>query len=147
MIENMTNLVYRGEVASSHVDRVRRWRPRSNQASPLRGASLPSRNHRHPDGYPSTKVSGLASCRHNTPPPLAKVSRLREAAKNMQLIDASAAGILLADRARRLTLMAASDKQVGPLEFFQIPVDEGATVSARRSGLMTASSLLRRECS
>ncbi|WP_063757854.1 GAF and ANTAR domain-containing protein, partial [Streptomyces fulvoviolaceus] len=50
------------------------------------------------------------------------------------LLDASAAGVLLADRDGKLRVMAASDEQVRLLELFQLQNDEGPCLDCFRTG-------------
>ncbi|MFF2129386.1 ANTAR domain-containing protein [Streptomyces olivochromogenes] len=50
------------------------------------------------------------------------------------MLDASAAGVLLADRDGKLRVMAASDEQVRLLELFQLQNDEGPCLDCFRTG-------------
>ena len=50
------------------------------------------------------------------------------------MLDASAAGVLLADRDGKLRVMAASDEQVRVLELFQLQNDEGPCLTCFRTG-------------
>ncbi|MGW7045060.1 GAF and ANTAR domain-containing protein [Streptomyces avermitilis] len=50
------------------------------------------------------------------------------------MLDASAAGVLLADRNGELRVMAASDEQVRLLELFQLQNDEGPCLDCFRTG-------------
>ncbi|GAA3369789.1 GAF and ANTAR domain-containing protein [Streptomyces antimycoticus] len=50
------------------------------------------------------------------------------------MLDASAAGVLLADRDGKLRVMAASDEQVRLLELFQLQNDEGPCLECFRTG-------------
>ncbi|MGX5186193.1 GAF and ANTAR domain-containing protein [Streptomyces avermitilis] len=50
------------------------------------------------------------------------------------MLDASAAGVLLADREGKLRVMAASDEQVRLLELFQLQNDEGPCLECFRTG-------------
>ncbi|WP_329362137.1 GAF and ANTAR domain-containing protein [Streptomyces sp. NBC_01483] len=50
------------------------------------------------------------------------------------MLDASAAGVLLADRDGKLRVMAASDEQVRLLELFQLQKDEGPCLECFRTG-------------
>ena len=50
------------------------------------------------------------------------------------MLDASAAGVLLADRDGELRVMAASDEQVRLLELFQLQSDEGPCLECFRTG-------------
>ncbi|WP_411149247.1 ANTAR domain-containing protein [Streptomyces sp. A30] len=50
------------------------------------------------------------------------------------MLDASAAGVLLADRDGKLRVMAASDEQVRLLELFQLQSDEGPCLECFRTG-------------
>ncbi|MDC2954780.1 GAF and ANTAR domain-containing protein [Streptomyces gilvifuscus] len=50
------------------------------------------------------------------------------------MLDASAAGVLLADRDGRLRVMAASDEEVRLLELFQVQNDEGPCLTCFRTG-------------
>lgn len=50
------------------------------------------------------------------------------------MLDAGAAGVLLADRDGRLRVMAASDEQVRLLELFQLQNDEGPCLECFRTG-------------
>jgi transcriptional regulator with GAF, ATPase, and Fis domain len=50
------------------------------------------------------------------------------------MLDASAAGVLLADRGGELRVMAASDEQVRLLELFQLQSDEGPCLECFRTG-------------
>ncbi|XUL90048.1 GAF domain-containing protein [Streptomyces galilaeus] len=52
----------------------------------------------------------------------------------VSMLDASAAGVLLADRDGRLRVMAASDEQVRLLELFQLQNDEGPCLDCFRTG-------------
>ncbi|CAM5712949.1 ANTAR domain-containing protein OS=Streptomyces alboniger OX=132473 GN=CP975_12235 PE=4 SV=1 [Streptomyces alboniger] len=51
------------------------------------------------------------------------------------MLDASAAGVLLADRDGKLRVMAASDEQVRLLELFQLQNDEGPCLERFRTGV------------
>ncbi|MFF4352836.1 ANTAR domain-containing protein [Streptomyces sp. NPDC001530] len=61
------------------------------------------------------------------------------------LLDASAAGVLLADRDGELRVMAASDEQVRLLELFQLQNDEGPCLECFRTGTPMAVTDLRTE--
>ena len=50
------------------------------------------------------------------------------------MLDASAAGVLLADRDGKLRVMAASDEQVRLLELFQLQNDEGPCLESFHTG-------------
>ncbi|MEU5893613.1 GAF and ANTAR domain-containing protein [Streptomyces sp. NPDC047461] len=52
----------------------------------------------------------------------------------VSMLDASAAGVLLADRDGKLRVMAASDERVRLLELFQLQNDEGPCLECYRSG-------------
>ena len=52
----------------------------------------------------------------------------------VSMLDASAAGVLLADRDGKLRVMAASDEQVRLLELFQLQNDEGPCLECFRTG-------------
>jgi transcriptional regulator with GAF, ATPase, and Fis domain len=52
----------------------------------------------------------------------------------VSMLDASAAGVLLADRDGELRVMAASDEQVRLLELFQLQSDEGPCLECFRTG-------------
>ncbi|WP_405653624.1 ANTAR domain-containing protein [Streptomyces sp. NBC_00019] len=52
----------------------------------------------------------------------------------VSMLDASAAGVLLADRDGKLRVMAASDERVRLLELFQLQNDEGPCLECFRSG-------------
>src|SRR5438105_3286297 len=54
--------------------------------------------------------------------------------RSVELLDAAAAGILLADREGRLRVMAASDEQVELLELFQLQGQQGPCLDCYRSG-------------
>ncbi len=60
------------------------------------------------------------------------------ASRSVELLDAAAAGILLADADERLRVMAASSEQVELLELFQIQNDEGPCLDAYRTGEQVA---------
>jgi transcriptional regulator with GAF, ATPase, and Fis domain len=53
----------------------------------------------------------------------------------VSMLDASAAGVLLADRDGKLRVMAASDEQVRLLELFQLQNDEGPCLECFRTGV------------
>ncbi|WP_405582832.1 ANTAR domain-containing protein [Streptomyces sp. NBC_01092] len=53
----------------------------------------------------------------------------------VSMLDASAAGVLLADRDGRLRVMAASDEQVRLLELFQLQNDEGPCLECFRTAV------------
>ena len=57
----------------------------------------------------------------------------------VDLLDASAAGVLLADHDGVLRVMAASDERVRLLELFQLQNHEGPCLDAFRSGTIVAS--------
>ncbi|MFF4546003.1 GAF and ANTAR domain-containing protein [Streptomyces sp. NPDC001435] len=61
------------------------------------------------------------------------------------MLDASAAGVLLADRDGELRVMAASDEQVRLLELFQLQNDEGPCLECFRTGTPVAVPDLTRE--
>ncbi|WP_369273536.1 GAF and ANTAR domain-containing protein [Streptomyces sp. R11] len=61
------------------------------------------------------------------------------------MLDASAAGVLLADRDGKLRVMAASDEQVRLLELFQLQNDEGPCLECFRTGTPVAVPDLTRE--
>ncbi|MFD3837531.1 GAF and ANTAR domain-containing protein [Streptomyces sp. NPDC058642] len=61
------------------------------------------------------------------------------------LLDASAAGVLLADRDGKLRVMAASDEQVRLLELFQLQNDEGPCLECYRTGQPVIAPDLTRE--
>ncbi|MEU5316724.1 GAF and ANTAR domain-containing protein [Streptomyces sp. NPDC021056] len=52
----------------------------------------------------------------------------------VSMLDASAAGVLLADRDGKLRVMAASDERVRLLELFQLQNDEGPCLECYRTG-------------
>src|SRR3954451_19172488 len=54
--------------------------------------------------------------------------------RSTELLDATAAGVLLADPAGDLRVMAASSEQVGLLELFQLQNDQGPCLDCYRSG-------------
>src|SRR4051812_12845057 len=56
------------------------------------------------------------------------------ATRTPELIDASAAGLLLADPKGRLQVMAASDERTQLLELFQIQAQEGPCLDCFRTG-------------
>jgi GAF domain-containing protein len=57
-------------------------------------------------------------------------------ARSVELLEAAAAGILLADTAGQLRVMAASTEQIGLLELFQIQNDEGPCLDCFNTGAM-----------
>ncbi|MEE1762699.1 MULTISPECIES: GAF and ANTAR domain-containing protein [unclassified Streptomyces] len=61
------------------------------------------------------------------------------------MLDASAAGVLLADRDGKLRVMAASDERVRLLELFQLQNDEGPCLECFRTGTPVAVPDLTRE--
>ncbi|MGW3649845.1 ANTAR domain-containing protein [Streptomyces sp. NPDC000878] len=61
------------------------------------------------------------------------------------MLDASAAGVLLADRDGELRVMAASDERVRLLELFQLQNDEGPCLECFRTGAPVAITDLPRE--
>src|SRR5688500_16044732 len=63
--------------------------------------------------------------------------------RSVELLDAAAAGILLADRDGRLRVMAASDEQVELLELFQVQSEEGPCLDCYGSGDAVINSDLR----
>jgi transcriptional regulator with GAF, ATPase, and Fis domain len=58
--------------------------------------------------------------------------------RTVELLDATAAGILLADEHGRLRVMAASTEQIQLLELFQLQNDEGPCLDSFRSGAIVA---------
>jgi len=63
----------------------------------------------------------------------------------VELLDAAAAGILLADPDRQLRVIGASTEQVQLLELFQIQNDQGPCLDCFRSGSVTVNADLRGE--
>ncbi|MFE9602786.1 GAF and ANTAR domain-containing protein [Streptomyces hokutonensis] len=63
----------------------------------------------------------------------------------VNMLDASAAGVLLADHDGKLRVMAASDEQVRLLELFQLQSDEGPCLEAFRTGTQVIVPDLTRE--
>jgi transcriptional regulator with GAF, ATPase, and Fis domain len=63
----------------------------------------------------------------------------------VSMLDASAAGVLLADHDGKLRVMAASDEQVRLLELFQLQSDEGPCLEAFRTGTQVIVPDLARE--
>ena len=63
----------------------------------------------------------------------------------VSMLDASAAGVLLADHDGKLRVMAASDEQVRLLELFQLQSDEGPCLEAFRTGTQVIVPDLTRE--
>ncbi|MEV6538172.1 GAF and ANTAR domain-containing protein [Streptomyces sp. NPDC051665] len=63
----------------------------------------------------------------------------------VSMLDASAAGVLLADHDGKLRVMAASDEQVRLLELFQLQSDEGPCLEAFRTGAQVIVPDLTRE--
>jgi len=66
-------------------------------------------------------------------------------ARSVDVLDASAAGILLADPQNRLRVMAASSEQIELLELFQVQNDEGPCLDSYQSGQVVAAEDLRRD--
>ena len=64
--------------------------------------------------------------------------------RTVELLSASAAGILLADEVGRLRVMAASTEQIQLLELFQLQNDEGPCLDCFRSGAVIAEAHLDR---
>jgi GAF domain-containing protein len=62
--------------------------------------------------------------------------------RSVELLEAAAAGILLADSDGRLRVIGASTEQVGLLELFQIQNDEGPCLDCYRTGKMIANARL-----
>lgn len=58
--------------------------------------------------------------------------------RTVELLSASAAGILLADEQGQLRVMAASTEQIQLLELFQLQNDEGPCLDSFRSGVVVA---------
>jgi GAF domain-containing protein len=58
--------------------------------------------------------------------------------RSVELLDASAAGILLADTGGHLRVMAASTEQIGLLELFQIQNEQGPCMDSYRTGQVVA---------
>ena len=56
--------------------------------------------------------------------------------RSVELLEAAAAGILLADTAGHLRVMAASTEQIELLELFQIQNDEGPCLDCFNTGLV-----------
>ena len=65
------------------------------------------------------------------------------ASRCVQLLDAAAAGILLADTSGHLRVMAASTEQIAVLELFQVQNQEGPCMDSFRTGDVVAESDLR----
>jgi GAF domain-containing protein len=65
------------------------------------------------------------------------------ASRCVQLLDAAAAGILLADASGHLRVMAASTEQIALLELFQVQNQEGPCMDSFRTGEVVAASDLR----
>ena len=65
------------------------------------------------------------------------------ASRCVQLLDAAAAGILLADASGHLRVMAASTEQIALLELFQVQNQEGPCMDSFRKGEVVAASDLR----
>jgi transcriptional regulator with GAF, ATPase, and Fis domain len=63
--------------------------------------------------------------------------------RTVELLDATAAGILLADEHGRLRVMAASTEQIQLLELFQLQNDEGPCLDSFRTGAVVAQADLR----
>jgi GAF domain-containing protein len=63
--------------------------------------------------------------------------------RSVELLEASAAGILLADTNGQLRVIGASTEEVGLLELFQIQNDEGPCLDCYRTGLVVRSSDVR----
>ncbi|MEO5837525.1 MAG: GAF and ANTAR domain-containing protein [Acidimicrobiales bacterium] len=63
--------------------------------------------------------------------------------RSVELLDAAAAGILLADGKGRLRVMAASDEQAELLELFQVQSDEGPCLDCYGTGTAVINSDLR----
>jgi GAF domain-containing protein len=64
------------------------------------------------------------------------------AARSVELLGVAEAGILLADDAGHLRVMAASTEQIGLLELFQIQNEQGPCLDCYRTGLVVAESRL-----
>ncbi len=62
--------------------------------------------------------------------------------RSVELLEASAAGILLADAEGQLRVIGASTEQVGLLELFQIQNDEGPCLDCYRTGTVVLSDTL-----
>ena len=62
--------------------------------------------------------------------------------RSVELLEAAAAGILLADGDGHLRVIGASTEQVGMLELFQIQNDEGPCLDCYRTGIVVQSSSL-----
>ncbi len=62
--------------------------------------------------------------------------------RSVELLEAAAAGILLADSQRQLRVIGASTEQVGLLELFQIQNDEGPCLDCYNTGVVVRSSSL-----
>jgi GAF domain-containing protein len=65
------------------------------------------------------------------------------ASRCVQLLDAAAAGILLADTSGQLRVMAASTEEIAPLELFQVQNQEGPCMDSFRTGRVIAEFDLR----
>jgi transcriptional regulator with GAF, ATPase, and Fis domain len=65
------------------------------------------------------------------------------ASRCVELLDAGAAGILLADEGRRLRVVAASDEQIQLLELFQVQNDEGPCLDCVQAGSIVVAPDLR----
>jgi GAF domain-containing protein len=65
--------------------------------------------------------------------------------RSVQLLDASAAGLLLADPGGQLRVVAASSEQVRLVELFQVQNDEGPCLDCFRAGPPVAAADLRAE--
>ena len=60
------------------------------------------------------------------------------ASRSVDLLDAAAAGILLADTNGHLRVMAASSEQIALLELFQIQNEQGPCMDSFRAGQVVA---------